>query len=63
MKKPRRFTDVEFASEYPLQSVAEHEIFLRFKGDSQAALFHDWWHESGAIIFQAWVDKHTKEMP
>ena len=55
------FTDVDFLRHYPGHSVADHEVFMAFNGDDQAIAFHEWWNESGAILFQEWLDRRETE--
>jgi hypothetical protein len=55
-KKPARFTAVDFPTQFPAKSVADHQVYMSFNGDSDAAAFHDWWAERGAEQFQAWLN-------
>jgi hypothetical protein len=36
------FDKVSFPTEYPLTSVADHEVLMAFNGDSDAVAFRDW---------------------
>lgn len=58
-KDPEPFTDVTFRGDFPRQSVADHEVFLSFNGDSQAEAFHDWWDDEGAVQFQDWLNREA----
>ena len=40
---------------------AEHEVFLAFNSDWQAAAFEDWLIETGMEVFRAWAKKHREE--
>lgn len=53
----KRFTDVDFCREYPTGHVAEHEVFLSFRGDDHALAFEEWWHAEGAAAFQGYLDR------
>lgn len=54
-KKRTAFTDVTFESEYPRDSVAEHEVFMSFNNDGDALAFREWWDEKGAVLFQEFL--------
>lgn len=47
-KKP--FTDVESLRTID-RSIAEHEIFLSFTHDDDAAEFDGWWNTKGCVLF------------
>lgn len=42
-------------------SVAEHEVLMSFVNDSDAVLFHEWWHDIGCREFLKWVKKNGGE--
>ena len=54
--KPRGFTKVELLKMHPPQSVAEHEVFLAFHGDSDAVAWEEWWHSEGSLAFAKWLE-------
>lgn len=37
--------------------VPEHQVLLSFNNDSDAFEFHDWWYESGRVLFVAWQEE------
>lgn len=41
--------------------VAEHEIYMSFNGDSDAALFEEWWNLKGLSAFQKWAEAELKK--
>lgn len=49
--KPRPFTDVTFPALFPQEEVADHQVFMSFRNDSDAAEFRDWWSDQGALTF------------
>lgn len=50
-----QFKGVELATEYPMQSVAEHEVLLVFRHDSDAYDFREWWSLRGSALFNTWL--------
>lgn len=58
-KDPKPFSDVDFPRERTYH-LAEHEVFLSFNGDSDAAAFTEWWDEEGAVVFQDWLNRQEK---
>lgn len=53
--KPKPFTDLTFASEYPVQHTADNEALLSFVNDGDCLAFYDWWDKEGAVQFQRFV--------
>lgn len=51
-----RVTQVDLPREIR-RDIHEHEIFLSFVNDEDAALFAEWWHGGGAVLFQKYVNK------
>lgn len=51
---------VQFRRELPPQTVADHEVFLSFEGDSDAIAFHDWWYAVGSAAFANWLTKRKE---
>lgn len=41
-------------------SMAEHEILLAFNGDSDAALFDEWWNTAGEAAFLEWRSRELE---
>lgn len=60
-KKAKVFEDVTFCSELPQKSVAEHEIFMSFNHDADAATFYEWWMEEGARFFEEYRVSRAEE--
>lgn len=57
LRKKRRFEDMQFKDEHPVQSVAEHEVFMSFKADDDATSFYEWWNDGGgAELFQEYLE-------
>ncbi len=50
-----RFLDADFLEEYPLQTVAEHEVLIAFSKDADAASLREWWEDAGALAFGEWL--------
>ena len=40
---------------------AEHEIFLSFNADEDAALFAEWWESVGFAAFEKWAKKRQSD--
>lgn len=57
----KKFADVHMPAELPAKELADHEIFLSFRNDSDAYAFHEWWNDKGSIDFQKYVDEHKDE--
>ena len=53
---PQPFRDVRFCKMLTPQEVADHEVLMAFLKDSDAILFAEWWHHSGAVAFQKYLD-------
>lgn len=51
MAPENTFTDLSFPDQYPQHEVAEHEVLLSFRNDSDAVHFREWWHHAGASLF------------
>lgn len=51
------FEDVNFPRQYPQGDVADHEVLMAFRNDSDALAFRDWWHEEGKVMFQDYLDR------
>lgn len=60
MAKQKRFTNVSLHREIT-RDVHEHEIFMAFHNDEDAAFFDEWWNGEGAVLFQKFVDKREIE--
>lgn len=58
-KNPKGFTDVEFPSVYPQESVPENVVLMDFNNDSDALLFREWWLDEGSVAFA----KYRREQP
>jgi hypothetical protein len=41
--------------------VAEHEVFLSFLQDADAAMFQDWWNVKGSAQWLRWADANRKD--
>jgi hypothetical protein len=55
------FRDVELVRQYPMQDVADHEVLMAFRNDSDAIDFREWWHLKGAALFNKWLLKSREE--
>lgn len=51
--------DVRFPTEFPTHEVAEHEVFMTFRNDDDAALFREWWEDEGAAAFGKWLAQRS----
>lgn len=60
MAKPERFTDVELRDQYPQNDVADHEVFMSFRNDDDAAFFREWWEDEGAVAFGKWLSERSE---
>jgi len=49
--------DMTFEREFPSKDVAEHEVFISFTNDYQAAMFFDWWNEKGERDFEKYAEE------
>lgn len=58
----KKFTGVEFRSEYPGASVADHEIFMSFDNDSDAEFFRKWWEDKGAELFHRAAEQNEDKL-
>ena len=52
---PSRFIDVEFPSQFRPEDVADHEVYMSFRNDSDALAFHEWWADQGAVLFAEYL--------
>ncbi len=55
--KQKPFADLWFPKSYPAQEVADHEVYMAFRNDSDALAFREWWDARGAALFAAWLEK------
>ena len=55
-KQPKkRFTAVSLDRQIT-RDINEHEIFLSFLNDEDAAFFDEWWNGAGSVLFQKFLD-------
>lgn len=59
MAKQKQFTDVTLNRQIT-RDVHEHEIFMSFLNDEDAAFFDEWWNGDGSVLFQKFLD--TREI-
>jgi hypothetical protein len=52
-----------FPQQHPGESVGEHEVYMSFRGDSDALAWHEWWRLKGEKSFQRfylkWREKNA----
>lgn len=57
MSKERKpFTRVDMPREID-RSIADHEVMMSFKHDTDAFAFDEWWHLEGRYAFNEWLEK------
>lgn len=61
MSEQKRFTNVDFPSEYPFNKVADHEVLMSFLDDQDAFDFREWWEDEGSAVFLTWLGCSDEE--
>ena len=63
MTAPKRRDEIPLPSmdQQVVVRPAEHEVFLGFNCDWQAAAFSDWLIETGMEAFRAWAEQNREE--